>query len=63
MPADVQAASNNSPPYHHYALLSSIENLFGLQTLAYSGMSGLPGFDSTGCNNPKGTTKVNAAAS
>jgi phosphatidylinositol-3-phosphatase len=59
----VKAASTNSTPYNHYALLCSIENLFGLQKLGYAGMSGLQCFDSTVYNNPKGTTKVNAAAS
>ena len=59
----VKAASANSTPYNHYALLCSIENLFGLQKLGYAGMAGLQCFDSTVYNNPKGTTKVNAAAS
>jgi len=59
----IKAASTSSTPYNHYALLCSIENLFGLQKLGYAGMSGLQCFDSTVYNNPKGTTKVNAAAS
>jgi len=59
----VKAASTNSTPYNHYALLCSIENLFGLDKLGYAGQSGLQCFDGSVYNNPKGTTKVNAAAS
>jgi hypothetical protein len=58
----VKAATTNSTPYNHYALLCSIENLFGLQKLGYAGSSGLQCFDNTVYNNPKGTTKVNAAS-
>ena len=58
----VKAGSTTSTPYNHYALLCSIENLFGLDKLGYAGMSGLQCFDSSVYNNPKGTTKVNAAA-
>ena len=54
----VKAATTNSTPYNHYALLCSIENLFGLEKLGYAGMQGLACFDSKVYNNPKGTTKV-----
>jgi hypothetical protein len=58
----IKPASTSSTPYNHYALLCSIENLFGLQKLGYAGMAGLQCFDSSVYNNPKGTTKVNAAS-
>lgn len=59
----VKANSTNSTAFNHYALLCSIENLFGLPKLGYAGVSGLQCFDRSVYNNPKGTTKVDAAAS
>ncbi len=38
---------NVSGEYNHYALLRSIENLFGLQPLGYAGATGLLAFDSS----------------
>ena len=54
----VKPATTNSTPYNHYALLCSIENLFGLRKLGYAGADGLQCFDKRVYNNPKGTTKV-----
>lgn len=58
----VKAGSTVTTPFNHYALLCSIENLFGLSKLGYAGQQGLQCFDSSVYNNPKGTTKVDAAA-
>jgi phosphatidylinositol-3-phosphatase len=38
---------NVSGEYNHYALLRSIENLFGLQPLGYAGATGLLAFDAS----------------
>ena len=42
----VKAGTTSSTPYNHYALLCSIENLFGLKKLGYAGASGLACFGS-----------------
>jgi phosphatidylinositol-3-phosphatase len=42
---------NVSGEYNHFALLRSIENLFGLQPLGYAGATGLLAFDSSVFNN------------
>lgn len=40
----VKAASTNATPYNHYALLCSIEDLFGLSHLGFAGAPGLKCF-------------------
>ena len=37
-------ASTNATPYNHYALLCSIENVFGLGHLGFAGAPGLTCF-------------------
>ena len=39
-------ASINRPPYNHYSLLRTIEDLFGLRHLGYAGQKGLWAFGS-----------------
>jgi hypothetical protein len=40
----IKPASQNATPYNHYALLRSVEDIFGLQYLGYAGQAGLQGF-------------------
>jgi hypothetical protein len=40
----IKAASTNATPYNHYALLCSVENLFGLSHLGFAGAPGLKCF-------------------
>ena len=40
----IQPGSVNETPYNHYALLRSIEDLFGLEHLGYAGRPGLKAF-------------------
>ena len=40
----IKAGSVNDTPYNHYALLKSVEDIFGLDHLGYAGQSGLQGF-------------------
>ena len=40
----IKAGSVNDTPYNHYALLKSVEDIFGLDHLGYAGQSGLKGF-------------------
>jgi hypothetical protein len=42
----VKARSVNNNPYNHYALLRSVENLFGLAHLGFAGAAGLQAFGS-----------------
>ncbi|HEX4777634.1 MAG TPA: alkaline phosphatase family protein [Acidimicrobiia bacterium] len=42
--ASIQAGSTNQTPYNHYALLCSMENLFGLDHLGFAGAPGLQCF-------------------
>lgn len=42
----IKPGSTSSTPYNHYALLCSIENLFGLKKLGYAGAPGLACFGS-----------------
>ncbi|MEY2566901.1 MAG: phosphatidylinositol-3-phosphatase [Actinomycetota bacterium] len=42
--ATVEAGSENDTPYNHYALLCSIENVFGLDHLGFAGAPGLKCF-------------------
>jgi hypothetical protein len=42
----------NDTPYNHYALLRSIEDIFGLPYLGYAGQAGLQGFGSDVYNAP-----------
>ena len=42
--AKTTPASNNATPYNHYALLCSIEDLFGLEHLGFAGAPGLTCF-------------------
>jgi hypothetical protein len=50
----IEPGSTSSTPYNHYALLCSIENLFGLKKLGYAGASGLACFGSDVYTNPSG---------
>jgi phosphatidylinositol-3-phosphatase len=54
----VRPGSINSTPYNHYALLRSVQALFGLGPLGYSGQSGLRAFGSDVYN---GAGPVNAS--
>jgi hypothetical protein len=40
----IKPASQNATPYNHYAMLRSVEDIFGLQYLGYAGQAGLQGF-------------------
>ena len=40
----IAPGSVNATPYDHYALLRSVEDLFGLGHLGYAGAAGLQGF-------------------
>jgi hypothetical protein len=40
----IKPGSQNATPYNHYALLRSMEDIFGLQYLGYAGQTGLQGF-------------------
>jgi hypothetical protein len=40
----IKPGSNSDTPYNHYALLRSIEDIFGLPYLGYAGAAGLKGF-------------------
>ena len=40
----VAAGTQNNNPYNHYALLCSVENLFGLPRLGFAGAPGLDCF-------------------
>ena len=42
----VQAGTVNDTPYNHYAMLRSIEDLFGLDHLGFAGQAGLKAFGS-----------------
>jgi hypothetical protein len=41
-------------PYNHYALLRSVEDLFGLGHLGYAGQDGLKGFGADIFTRPNG---------
>jgi hypothetical protein len=41
---EIAAGHENATPYNHYALLCSIENLFGLTHLGFAGAPGLDCF-------------------
>ena len=47
-----QPATTNATPYNHYALLCSIENVFGLKHLGFAGASGLTCFGTDVYNKP-----------
>jgi hypothetical protein len=51
----VKPGTTSSTPYNHYALLCSIENLFGLKKLGYAGASGLQCFGNDVYNKGSGT--------
>jgi hypothetical protein len=40
----IRAGSVNNQPYNHYALLRSLEDIFGLPHLGYAAQAGLKGF-------------------
>ena len=40
----IKPGTQNATPYNHYALLRSVEDIFGLQYLGYAGQAGLQGF-------------------
>jgi hypothetical protein len=42
----IRPGSINARPYNHYALLRSVEDIFGLSHLGYAGRAGLNGFGS-----------------
>ncbi|MEA2423766.1 MAG: phosphatidylinositol-3-phosphatase [Thermoleophilaceae bacterium] len=42
----IAAGTTNATPYNHYALLRSLENIFGVGYLGYAGQSGLQAFGS-----------------
>ncbi|WP_431068134.1 alkaline phosphatase family protein [Ralstonia holmesii] len=42
----IKPGTVSNTPYNHYALLKSIEDVFGLSHLGYAGMNGLQGFGS-----------------
>jgi phospholipase C len=48
----VRGGSVNSTPYNHYALLRSVQALFGLGPLGYSGQAGLRAFGDDVYNGP-----------
>ncbi|MGZ6641617.1 MAG: alkaline phosphatase family protein [Solirubrobacteraceae bacterium] len=49
-------------PYNHYALLRSVEDLFGLNHLGYAGQAGLAPFGDDVYSNDAGTTAAAVAA-
>ena len=48
----VTPGSTNDTPYNHYALLRSLEDLFGLSHLGYAGAAGLRPFGADVYNAP-----------
>jgi len=40
----IKAGSTNKNAYNHYALLRSVENVFGLSHLGYANQTGLKAF-------------------
>jgi hypothetical protein len=51
----IQPGSIDTTPYNHYSLLRSVEDIFGLDHLAFAGQSGLKAFGSDVFNAPAGT--------
>jgi hypothetical protein len=51
----VKAGSVNDTPYNHYSLLRSMEDLFGLDHLAYAAQDGLKPFEEDVYNQPTGS--------
>jgi len=51
----VTPGSTNDTPYNHYALLRSLEDLFGLSHLGYAGAPGLRPFGADVYNAPPAT--------
>ncbi len=49
----VKPGTQNSTPYNHYALLKTMESLFGVPYLGYAQPSGLAAFGADVFNNPK----------
>jgi len=52
----VTPGSTNDTPYNHYALLRSLEDLFGLSHLGYAGAAGLRPFGADVYNAPPPAT-------
>jgi hypothetical protein len=48
----VKAGSVSTTPYHHYALLRSVEDIFGVGHLGYAGRAGLRAFGPDVYNGP-----------
>ena len=48
----IQPGTTNATPYNHYALLKSIEDVFGLTYLGYAGQAGLAAFGPDVYNAP-----------